>query len=254
MRRFLVCSGVHSRPRCLDWLRQVVARRRPDGVLFAGGVLDTARHYAPRTTTEWGLTDEDARFLEQFFETLGHLGVFSAVIPGPVDTPVEDFLRIGMHAELEYPGVHLAHATLVEKGDIAVSGMGGCISEGAATDPTMCSRTLAEYHLRSLATAKQPRKILLLATPPIGLLGGKEGSSVINDFIDSYHPSLCVVGGPSGRRGTQRIASTLVLNPGHLAESWAAWLDWNRPVEERVEFLNVPDLVSGVVSSGICDC
>jgi hypothetical protein len=238
----------------LDWLRQVVAKRRPDGILFAGGVLDPARHYAPQTTTEWGLTAEDARFLEQFFETLGHLSLFSAVIPGPVDTPLEDFLRMGMHAELEFPGVHLAHATLVEKGDIAVCGLGGGIADGPSMDPTTCSRTLAEYHLRSLWTAKQPHKILLLATPPIGPLGGEQGGAVINDLIDSYHPSLCVVAGPSERRGTQRIASTLVINPGHLAESWAAWLDWNRPTDECVEFLNIPDVISGVISTGICDC
>jgi Icc-related predicted phosphoesterase len=235
----------------LAWLRQVVERRRPDGILFAGGVLDTARRYAPRDGTAWGLTREDAGFLEQFLEALGRLGVFSALIPGPMDTPLEDFLRMGMHAEIEFPGVHLVHATLVERGDIAVCGVGGVICEGSACELDTCSRTLAEYYLRPLWTAKQPHRILLLATPPKGPLGGEEGTTVMADLIDSYHPSLCVVAGPSGRRGTQRIAHTLVINPGYLAEGWAAWLDWNRAAEEQVEFLNLRALEPAGVAAEV---
>ncbi len=255
MRRFLVCSGVHSRPKSLEWLRQAVAKRRPEGLLFAGGVLDRGRQYVAQTTTQWGLTHDDALFLEKFFETVGGLDIFSAIIPGPVDTPLEDFLRLGMNAEVDFPGLHLVHATLVEKGDIAVCGMGGCISGCPATELDTCSRTLAEYHLRSLGSAKQPHKVLLLANPPPGQLGGEEGSALTGDLIDSYHPSLCVVAGPSERRGTQRIASTLVINPGCLAEGWAAWLDRNRPADEQVEFLNLRDLESAGVATdiGVCD-
>lgn len=251
MRRFLLCSGVQGRPKSLEWLRHAVSRRQPDGILFAGGVLDTARHYVPKATSEWGLTREDAVFIEHFFETLGQLGVFAAVIPGPVDTPVEDFLRMGMHAEIDYPNVHVVHATLVEKGDIAVTGVGGCISENSVTDPATCSRTFAEYCLRSLWTARQPHKILLLANPPTGPLGGDKGSALTGDLVDSYHPRLCVVGGSSERRGTQHVASTLVLNPGHLAEGWAAMLDWNRAADDQVEFLNLRNLEVARVTADI---
>jgi Icc-related predicted phosphoesterase len=255
MRRFLVCTGVHGRPKSLEWLRQAVEHRRPEGILFAGGVLDTARHYAARTTTAWGLTHEDALFLEQFFKTLGKLRLFSAIIPGPGDTPVEDFLRMGMHAEIEFPDLHLVHATLVEKGDIAICGIGGLLADAAACEREICSRTMAEYHLRPLWVAKQPHKILLLAVPPTGALGGAEGCTLAGQLLDSYHPSLCVVAGPSERRGTQRVAHTLVLNPGHLAEGWAAWLDWNREVPEQVEFVNLRDLESkrGVIDIGVGD-
>lgn len=238
MRRFLVCSGVHSKPKSLDWLRQAVEQRRPDGIFFAGGVLDSVRQYAA-TTTPWGLTRDDARFLEKFFEVIGKLGIFTAVIPGPADTPLEDFLRIGMHAEIEYRTVHLVHATLIEQHDLAISGMGGCLADGPVTDPEICSRTLVEYHLRPLWTARQPHKVLLLAMPPKGLLGGPAGNTLISDLIDSYHPSLCVAAGPSDCRGTQRIGHTLVVNPGHLSDGWAAWLDWGRGGDEPVEFLDL---------------
>lgn len=239
MRRFLVCSGVHGRPKSLQWLRQMTEARQPDGILFAGGVLDTARQYTPRETTPWGMTSEDVRFTEEFLATLGGLGVFSAVIPGRTDTPLEEFLRLGMHAEMEFPGLHLAHATLVTRGDVAVCGMGGALEEHRVSGGETCSRTLAEYHLRPLWTATQPRRILLLPDAPTGPLGGRDGSTLAAELIDSYHPSLCVVGGPSENRGVQRLASTLIINPGQVAEGWAAWLDWDRPAEEQVELLNL---------------
>ena len=57
------------------------------------------------------------------------------------------------------------------------------------------------------------------------------------DLIDSYHPTLCVVAGTTERRGSQRIAHTLVVNPGRLADGSVAWLDWNRSRGEQVEIL-----------------
>jgi len=48
---------------------------------------------------------------------------------------------------------------------------------------------------------------------------------------------LCVVAGRTERRGVQRIASTLVVNPGCLADGSAAWLDWNQRSGDQVEFL-----------------
>jgi Icc-related predicted phosphoesterase len=255
MKRFLLCAGVQSSVKSLSWLRRAVEVRPPDGVLFAGGVLAAPRHYAARQGTAWGLTHEDGLLIEQFFETLGRLGVFCAVIPGPADTPLEDFLRMGMHAEIESPGVHLAHATVIEKGDMAVCGLGGNVSEANATDPDMCSRTLAEYYLRPLWTAKQPHKVLLLSAPPPGPLGGDHGSKFTADLIDSYHPNLCVVAGPSEQRGSQRFARTLVINPGRLADGWAAWLDWNRPVDEQVEVLDLrhPDPTAVPEETGVGD-
>ena len=83
----------------------------------------------------------------------------------------------------------------------------------------------------------KPHKALLLSEPPPGVLGGPEGNRVIGDIIDSLRPNLCVVGGPTERRGVQRIASTLVVNPGCLADGSAAFLDWDRTGDDPVEFL-----------------
>jgi Icc-related predicted phosphoesterase len=233
-----MCGGTHGQESSLDGLRRATESCRPDGILFAGGVLDPAREDAARNTT-WDLTPADARFLERFFECLGQLGVFSAVIPGPADTPLDEFLRLGIHAELEYPSVHLVHATLLEKGDLAVCGLGGRQCRGPACEPDAVTRTFAEYHLRPLWTTEQPRKVLLLPLPPTGALGGREGSRLCAEMIDSYHPTLCVVGGPSECAGVRRVAGTLVVNPGYLADGSAALLDWTRPGGDEAELLDL---------------
>ena len=95
------------------------------------------------------------------------------------------------------------------------------------------SISLARGAMRS---SEKPRKVLLLPEPPPGPLGGPEGNLVVGDLIDWLRPSLCVVAGPTERRGVQRIASTSVVNPGHVADGSAAWLDWSRG--EEVGFLN----------------
>jgi Icc-related predicted phosphoesterase len=60
---------------------------------------------------------------------------------------------------------------------------------------------------------------------------------LVGEIIDSLRPSLSVVGGPTERRGVQRIASTLVVNPGCLADGSAAFLDWDRSGDDPVEFM-----------------
>jgi len=251
MRKILICSGVLGRPKSLSWLRLCAQKRRPDAILFAGNILDMARHYTPESLARPSFAADEAHFIENFFEAVGSLGVFTAIIPGPLDTPLVDLLRLGMHAEIEYPHLHLAHATLIEKGEAAICGMGGPLGNGAAADRDASTRTMVEYHLRNLWTAKQPYKILMLAQPPTGDLGGEQGSTLAAELIDSLHPSLCVTAGPHERRGSQRIASTLVINPGHLAEGSAVWLDRKRPIDEQVELLDLRHLDQPAVATEV---
>jgi hypothetical protein len=174
-------------------------------------------------------------------EGFGKLGVFTAVIPGAVDVPLREFLRLAKNAEVDYPNLRAAHATLWEQGEVALCGLGGELSEDEdRTEDRLCSaRATAEYFLRTLWQAEQPHKILLLSVAPPGPLGGEAGNRICGDFIDSYHPSLCVVAGTTERRGCQWIAHTLVVNPGRLADGAVAWLDWNRSRGEQVELLRL---------------
>jgi len=217
-----------------------VARKPPDAILFAGGILAPS-HPDAVNGTPWGLSRKDFRFIEEFFMVLGKSGVFSAVLPGLEGEPLDQFLRLGMQAELTFPTIHVAHATLIEAGGLALSGIGVVIGERRVLGMDSYSRTTAEYFLRSLWQARQPRKVLLLSAPPTGTLGGPQGSPLIGELIDSFHPDLCVVVGESQRRGVERIGHTLVINPGCLTDGWAAWLDWGRATGDQVELVNVRD-------------
>ena len=146
-----MCGGTYGQPEALNFLENTVLERRPDGLLFAGGVLPRPRNHAPTATSEYGYTKEEGLFVERFFSMLGRLKVFSVIIPGVCDAPLDQFLHLGMKAELEFPQVHLAHATPVVAGDLAIFGLGGSISTYTDTDIGYCSRTQADYYTNGLS-------------------------------------------------------------------------------------------------------
>ncbi len=236
MQRFLLCSGVYGERAGIERLRRFALQRRPEAILFAGDILSPKREVVPRSSP-WGLTLEDERFAHEFLEALGGLGISSAVIPGPNFQPMDEFYRFGMAGELEFPNVHVVHATLVEERDVAICGLGAAIAEEALMREDSCSRIQADFFLRPLRSSTKPRKVLLLPEPPPGPLGDPGGNVLIGEIIDTLRPSLCVVAGSTERRGVQRIASTLVVNPGYLIDGSAALLDWNQRSGEQVEFL-----------------
>jgi Metallophosphoesterase, calcineurin superfamily len=245
MRQFLLCGGLDGNQEGLRLLQDVVPECEPDGILFAGGILAPGERKL-RNGGPSKIPRVDGLFYERFFETLGKLGVFCGVIPGPQDTPLNGFLRLAMNAEVDFPNVHLLHEGIVEEGDICLGGIGGQLTDGIdGSDGTVCcSRTAAEYFLRPLASARQPLTFLVLGVPPNGPLGGNEGNTIAADLIDSLHPSLCLALGSTQRRGTQRIAHTLVINPGRLADGSAVWLDWSLPVDERAKLVNLQALAA----------
>jgi Icc-related predicted phosphoesterase len=231
MKRFLIAGRLDGQHEALAKLQTLVQERRPDGVLFAGDILGNSPASHAEKLRRW----------EDFFDGLGKLGVFTAAVPGAADVPLREFLRLARDAEVAFPNLHVAHATLYEQGDVAVGGLGGELTEAEDhTEDRLCyARASAEYFLRALWRAEQPHKVLLLSVAPFGQLGGEAGNRICGDFIDSYHPSLCVVAGTTERRGCQRIAHTLVVNPGRLADGAVAWLDRNRSRGEQVELLRL---------------
>jgi len=143
-RRFWVCSGVYGSRDTLVWLRQAVARKPPDAILFAGGILASSLPPRCGERDALGLSRKDSRFIEEFFMVLGKSRVFSAVLPGLEGEPLDEFLRLGMQAELTFPTVHIAHATLIEAGGLALSGIGVVIGERRVLGMDSYSRTTAE--------------------------------------------------------------------------------------------------------------
>jgi Icc-related predicted phosphoesterase len=228
VKTFIACAGIDGREVALAQLRQTVRQRSPDALLFAGG-LRTAKHGV------------GADLLEGFFALLGDLGTFAAVIPGPRDAPLNVFLRAGMNAESQSPGIHLVHAALATNRDCVICGIGGEPTQTVDSfDPVVrCSRTTVEYFLRALHGADQSQKVLLFGVPPTGNLGGASGNSLVGEFIHSYHPKLCVVSGPTENCGVERVAHTTIVNPGRLSDGRAAWIDWNREVNNQVELIHI---------------
>ncbi len=237
MKRLLICGGIDGSKEALAWLKEAIAQRKPHAVLFTGGICSQAM--ADQDPED--LTPGQAEMFDKFFHTLGETGVYTALVPGWHDTPVEDFLQVAHNAEVDFSNVHCVHGTLTEEKDVALCGVGGELAETGSckTGHWRRSRKSAEYYLRRLWACDKPRKFLLLGSPPTGKLGGQAGSPVVTELIDSYHPELCAVLGPTESRGWERVAHTFVVNPGRLVDGSAAWFDWTRPVEERVEMLDL---------------
>ena len=230
MNQFLIAGRLDGRYEALAKLQSVVEQRRPDAVLFAGGILADNSMARANRLKAW----------ETAFKGLGSLGVFTAVIPGTADVPLREFLHAAGNAEVNFPDLHSAHATVFEEDHVAVCGLGGELTEAEdrTEDRLTYSRASAEYFLRALWWSEQPHNILLLSVAPPGPLG-EAGNPICGDFIDSFHPRLCVTADATPRRGSQRIAHTLVVNPGRLADGSLAWLDLSRNVDEQLEFLSL---------------
>ena len=245
MRRWLLCGGLDGSDKALKTLQNVVEDRRPDVVLFLGGILRPTEEQT-KAVGKKDLTPEEARWYAGFFEALGAMDVFTALVPGRSDTPLREFLRLGMGAEIQNPNIHMAHATLAMESDFAICGVGGELTEWVDTGEhwVRVSRAAAEYSLRLLWRANQSRTAMMLGSPPSGPLGGTgEEGGIAGDLIDSYHPHLCAVAGSTEHRGTQQVASTRIVNPGRLSDASAAWFDWTQPAESQVEMLDLAHVV-----------
>ena len=239
MRTFLACSGIDGQKNAIDKLEELVRQRHPDAILFAGGLFAPPQSdESPAAAAE--RRHRDVQLLEQFFATLGATRTVAAVIPAATDSPLRAFLMAGMNARSQSPGVHLVHCTIITARDVVISGVGGELTEVEDSGEPMVrsSRTTAEYFLQAFDTAAESEKILLLGSAPKGVLGGSTGNPVAGDLIDTYHPKLCVVAGPSEGRGVEQVAHTTIVQPGSLATGSAAWIDWSRGIGEQIEMID----------------
>jgi Icc-related predicted phosphoesterase len=228
LNRLLLTATLDGQAEALTKLHALVKERRPDGVLFAGRILGSNPVSHAAKLKMW----------KDFFAGLGKLGVVAALVPGASDVPLREFLQLAKDAEIDHPNIRVAHATLFEEGNLALCGLAGDLTEAEdRSEDRLCyARASADYFLRTLWRVDPPYKVLLLSVTPHGKLGGETGNRICDEFIDSYHPSLCLVAGATERRGFERIAHTLIINPGRLADGSFVWLDRNRSADQQVEF------------------
>jgi len=227
MKKIIACAGLNGNEKALDKLLAAIKQRKPDGVLFAGGIVAPHTHIAHK-----------AEFMKKFFEVLGGSAPAVAIIPGPNDSPLREFYRAALNAEVVYPALMAVHATSFTRDDYAVCGIGGMLTESEDTDFPIIrySHAAAEYYLRTLWQVEKTIKILLLSEPPPGQLGGSDGNPIAQEFITSYHPSICIVAGNKENRGSEMFAKTLVVNPGAIADGSAAWIE---RIAKKVEMLDL---------------
>lgn len=240
MRRFMTCAGLDGKTDRLSQLTELIRQRQPEVVLFAGGIgcadcVDTSQAgFSPKQLERYTAFQEWARSID----------VPIALIPGTHEVPLGEFYQWAANMETDLPHVHVVHGTPWRERDTVVGGMGGVIGEtGHGESPRLeVSRAEAEYYLRQVLRDDAPIHVLLFHQPPNGRLGGDAGNAIVGELIDSLHPKLAVVAGPTAQRGIEQVAHTTVVNPGRLSDGSLGYVDVGKPFDERVEWL---DLAAG---------
>jgi Icc-related predicted phosphoesterase len=116
------------------------------------------------------------------------------------------------------------HGRIINFSGIDLLGLGG-----STPTPFNTPNELSEGEIRAILSRLEPSSpgsILLSHAPPHDTLldkaslGHHVGSRVLREFIEGVKPKLAVVGHIHEARGTQRLDSTLILNPGPLSRGY----------------------------------
>ena len=237
MRRYLAMAGLDGKTDRLAEVSEVVEQRKPEAILFAGGLgckgcVDTSQP---------GFSPKQLDVYAQFLHWAGGQSMPVVVIPGPYDVPLGEFYQWSTNAETDHSHLRVVHATSWRIKDTVFGGIGGAICEHDHCEhPRLqVSRAEAEYFLRNIVRDEAPLHVILLNQPPTGTLGGNSGNTIVSELIDSLHPRLAVTAGETSHRGHEQVARTTIVNPGRLSDGSLAYIDFSRPTEERVEVLDL---------------
>ncbi|MGB2698506.1 MAG: metallophosphoesterase family protein [Candidatus Zixiibacteriota bacterium] len=231
--KILVFSDYHAKGEILPGFIQAAKGLSFDVICYTGDILKWRGK-----ATEWvnamkenrtpdknkpGIKEEiqeNAEVYRKFYEEIGKLGKPTFLIPGNVDAPISQYLRIGLEA-MENPNLHIIHHSFHILNDWVIAGFGGEITESEGEDffVLMYPRWGVTYGLNFLTDLSQ-KKILLLHTPPLGKLdldnGSHKGSEVVNDLIQRIKPQWVFCGHAHNAQGEEKIKETTVVNPGAL--------------------------------------
>jgi Icc-related predicted phosphoesterase len=119
-------------------------------------------------------------------------------------------------------------------GDVGLFGLGGSPPTPFDTPSEFSERELGATLEKAYEDVKEARiKILFSHPPPIDTAldrihsGQHVGSSAVREFLEAADCNACVCGHIHEAAGTDRVGSTLVLNPGMLAKGGYARLEWD---------------------------
>lgn len=231
--KILVISDYHAKEEVLSGFFQRIKDLNYDIIAFTGDILKWRGK-----ATEWANArkekrapdknkarikeeiEENTEVYRKFYEEIGKLKKPAFLIPGNVDAPISQYLRIGLEV-MENPDLHIIHHSFYIYNDWVIAGFGGEITESEGEDFFVLRypRWVVTYGLNFLSHLKQ-KKILLLHTPPVGKLdfdnGSHKGSEVVNDLIEIIKPELVFCGHAHNAQGEEKIKDSIVVNPGAL--------------------------------------
>jgi Icc-related predicted phosphoesterase len=212
--RILACAHLNGALDRLAELRRAVDVERPDVLVFAGSLQAPGHHD--------GGDEVEARTLHRALHELAAMPCEVAVVPGEWDAPERRVVSI--MAGQEWAEHHLAciHGMHVARGELALAGFGGRITEREREVESALRYPgwEARYRLAFLTQLDQPLLVLVFHTPPARVReldvvdGQPAGSEAVTELIGTWSPKVAVVAGD--RPGQQLYAATVVVSPGRL--------------------------------------
>ena len=119
-------------------------------------------------------------------------------------------------------------------GEVGLFGLGGSPPTPFDTPSEFSEEELGATLRKAYEEVKEARvKILFSHPPPVNTLvdrvrsGEHVGSTAVRSFLEQTDCSTCVCGHIHEAVGTDRVGSTLVINPGMLAQGGYARIEWD---------------------------
>lgn len=119
-------------------------------------------------------------------------------------------------------------------GEVGLFGVGGSPPTPFDTPSEFSEQELESTLRNAYADVKKARiKILFSHPPPIDTRvdrirsGEHVGSTAVRRFLEENEVSACICGHIHEAVGTERVGSTLVINPGMLAQGGYARIEWD---------------------------
>jgi Icc-related predicted phosphoesterase len=249
--KILAISDWHAKENVLSDLVNAIKNLSLDLIVFTGDILQWKAKCSEwaKAKSEKRPPDKDkpeikeeiknnAKLYHTFYENMRKIDLPIFTVPGNVDSPLDQYIKIGWEEMKRNSELHIVHSSLFDLDKhFIVTGFGGEITEQEKEDYFVLQfpRWEVEYGLNFLSNISST-KILLSHAPPIGTLdlddGRHKGSEVVNDLIQPYRPKWVFCGHAHGARGKEIIGDTIIVNPGSLKNGFYALVNTDK---EKVE-------------------
>jgi len=249
--KILAISDWHGKENVLSKLTSAIKGLSLDLVVFTGDILQWRAK-----CTEWANAtkenrspqidlpeikeeiEKNAQLYARFYQAVKDFNLPFFAIPGNVDSPLPQYIKIGWEQMKENPNLHMVHSNLhTVNNKLAIAGFGGEITEKDKEDFFVLQFPRWEIEFGLCFLSRFSYSIILLThTPPIGTLdiddGKHKGSKVINDLIQRFRPAWLFCGHAHGARGNELMGECMVVNPGALKNGFYALVDTEKKKAE----------------------